>query len=383
MDRAAYPSSSISTSSGARLWLRRGALFCAGVVAALIALEGVMRLLPVTMGFYRTEHPDLWPLYNFQSRTPYTYSMTWEMLYPRYGITNNYGQLAPFDYVTGSRPVIVVGDSYIESQMNDFRDTLQGDLGRMMGSSIPVYGLGVSGLSLSDYLALTAQAKTDFAPRAAVFLIVDGDISESLLDQVGHYYFRATNTGFALDFHPMDQDPLLKRVRYSIGEIHLYRYLTSNLRFSAPDFRRILAALKPREEGGGSKAQAAPAHYAVVDHFLSELPRRSGIESRCIAFLLDADRYAIYDPRLASTPKDEPELRGYFVRRAAELGYHVSDLRPLFSEDFAKHRRHFDYWPIDRHWNRLAHRLAADEAYRLLFGPGDRRCGGEAQGPAN
>src|SRR5712675_1918384 len=48
----------------------------------------------------------------------------------------------------------------------------------------------------------------------------------------------------------------------------------------------------------------AAAQYAAVDRFLAELPRRSGIEPRCIAFLLDGDRYAIYDPRIVSPIAD-------------------------------------------------------------------------------
>jgi hypothetical protein len=112
----------------------------------------------------------------------------------------------------------------------------------------------------------------------------------------------------------------------------------------------------------------AAAQYAVVDRFLADLPGRSGIEPSCVAFLLDGDRYAIYDPRLARTPADLREARAYFMRRAAELGYRVADLEPLFRAHFKRYRRHFDYYPVDRHLNSLGHRLAAEQAYDLLDG---------------
>ena len=373
MDRALSPSSSTSTSERVPLVLRRAALFCAGAAAALIALELALRLLPVTFGLNQVErvNTDLWPLHNFQAHAPYTHSMTWEMRNARHGRTNNFGQLAPFDYVAGSRPIIVVGDSYIEAQMNDYRDTLQGHLGNMVGPAGLVYGFGASGLSLSDYLAVASQASAEFTPRAAVFLVINGDISESLIDQIGHYYFRETTDGLTLEFHSKRFNFLLQRIQQGVRDIRLYRYVTQNLRFTFPELAPVFREAKAH----GSAVpvgQQETAQYAVVDRFLAELPGRSGIEPRCIAFLLDGDRYALYDARLASPLADLPEARAYFMRRASELGYRVADLQPLFREHFKRHRRHFDYYPVDHHLNGLGHRLAAEQAYDLLF----RRAGG-------
>src|SRR5258705_1351061 len=157
------PSSSTSTSERVRLAFQGTALFCMGAAAVLLALELALRALPVSTGLYQDGRPDLWPLHNFMAHLPYTHSTSWELQNARHGRTNNYGQLAPFDYIPGSRPVIVVGDSYIESQMNDYRDTLQGYLGTMLGARERVYGMGVSGMSMSDYLVLANQAAAEFA----------------------------------------------------------------------------------------------------------------------------------------------------------------------------------------------------------------------------
>jgi len=301
--------------------------------------------------------------------------MTWDMRNPRHGWTNNYGQLSPFDYIAGSRPVIVVGDSYIEAQMNDYRDTLQGQLGAMLKPAVPVYGFGASGAALSDYLALTGLAAAEFSPRAAVFLLINGDISESLHEQqAGHYYyFRETPEGLVLAFQPKDPNSLSRRFRRAVGEIHLYRYVMQNLRFNPPELAFAFGEAKAGAPAAPARNSAA-AQYAVVDRFLAELPKRSGIEPRCIAFLLDGDRYSIYDPRLAFGQADLPEARAYFVRRASELGYRVADLQPLFREHFARYRRHFDYFPVDAHLNGLGHRIAAEQAYELLYGQGAGHC---------
>jgi hypothetical protein len=260
----------------------------------------------------------------------------------------------------------VVGDSYIESQMNDYSETLQGYLGAMLGAAEPVYGMGVSGMSMSDYLALAGQASSEFAPRAAVFLVVDGDISDSLIDQVGQYYFRETTEGWKLALHPKSMHPMFTRIRQSVGDLYLYRYVTQNLRFTLPDLAPAFREAKARGPAVPAENEAVVQH-AAIDHFLAELPGRSGIEPRCIAFLLDGDRYAIYDPRLASPRKDPAEARSYFMRKASELGYRIADMNPVFQEHYRSHRRHFDYFPVDAHWNSLGHRLAAERAYDLLF----------------
>ncbi|HET7766807.1 MAG TPA: hypothetical protein VFK92_17105 [Burkholderiales bacterium] len=343
--------------------LYRTALFCAGAVATLVGLELALRLLPVSVGLYQTDQVEIRPLRTYQAHRPFTYSMTWEMRDARRGWTNNYGQLAPFDYVPGSHPVIVVGDSYVESQMNDYRDTLQGVLGSMLRTKEPVYGLGVSGMSMADYLALAQQAAAEFSPRAAVFLIVDGDIAESLVDQPGYRYFRPTAHGLKLTLHPRKVHPWLTRVRQSVGDLYLFRYVTQNLRFSFPPLGSVF-----REAKAAVPAQEAGAQYAAVDRFLADLEAGSGIPTRCIAFLMDGDRYAIYDPRLATARADPPEARAYFMRRAAALGYRVADLEPVYREHFMLHGRHFDYYPLDRHLNGLGHRVAAEQAYRLLVG---------------
>jgi len=348
----------------------RAGLFCAGALAAVLALELLLRLLPVSVGLFQTDSIDIRPLRTYLAHEPFTYSMTWEMRDAHHGRTNNYGQLAPFDYVVGSRPVIVVGNSYIESQMNNYGDTLQGNLGRMLGSPPSVYGLGVSGMSMADYLELASQASAEFAPRAAVFLIVDGDIARSLIDQPGYRHFRETSDGMKLTLHARTAHPWFTRARRSVGDLYLFRYVTQNLRFTLPSpgslFREARAEPPPEPE-------RESAQYAAVDRFLADLPGRSGIAPRCIALLVDGDRYAIYDPRLASTPADLPEAKAYFLHKAEELGYRVADLEPVYREDFARHHRHFDYYPVDRHLNGLGHRIAAEEAYRLLFG-GGRGC---------
>jgi hypothetical protein len=348
------------------MWLAAGAL------AALLVIEGIFRLLPVPMGLYRTEQFDRWPLQGYQPGQSFTSSETWQMLNVRRGKTNNYGHRAPFDYRVGSHPVIVVGDSYVASPKNVYEESIQGRLGEHLGSRESVYGLAFTGLSASDYLALSRLAKAEFAPSAAVFVVIDGDLSESLPARLGYYHFVPQGDSFRLEYLPLRGETLGKAVRKTIGEISLYRYIYDNLGFSSEALFKF----------GRSGEQPQPARVVgdavlqrrMVDYFLAELPRALGVPPRCIAFLVDSDRYAIYDPRSPSEPKETPEVRRYFLDQAQESGFAVSDLDPVFRARYARDRTKFDFWPMDRHWNRTGHSVAADEAYRLLFGAGKREC---------
>lgn len=347
--------------------------FMLGALMALALLELALRLLPVTMGPYRTEQFERWPLQSSEPGIPFAHSVSWSMLNAHRGYTNNYGHIAPFDYKKGSHPVLVIGDSYIESLMNEYEDTLQGQLGRKMGAPESVYGLGVSGLSASDYVALSRLARDEFSPSAAVFLMNDGDLSESLGFHLGYYFLAPDGDKFKLSYSPMVGESIQKKIRKLIGDISVYRYFQVNLQFSIDKVFKVFqpdAAPNRRTElpvGDGE------GQRKVVDWFLAALPDSLRLPPECIVLLMDSDRYAIYKPELASPRKDSAEVRRYLVEQAHKLGFKVSDLDLVFRQRYEKDHVKFDYWPVDRHWNRVGHGVGADEGYRLLFTPGEQQ----------
>jgi hypothetical protein len=352
-----------------RLSVRIGA-FIVGALLAVAGLECLFRVLPISTGLYRTEQNARWPLQDNESSLRFTYSQGWDMQNVHKGKTNNYGHVTPFDYRPRSGPAIVIGDSFVESLMNDYSDTIQAQLGDLLGSRQSVYGLGANGLSASDYLALSAMAASEFSPTAAVFVIVDGDISESLSPRIGNYYFHHDGNGLHLSYVPFPTGSLSRHIRQRYFDSHLLRYLRANLQFSP---EQIIA---PRRSGQRSSrvVDDVVLQKQVVDVFLARLPDALGLAPECIAFLIDADRYAIYSAKAASMPKDAPATRAYFVERADALGFQVSDLEPLFRAGHRQDGRRFDHWPIDRHWNRAGHGLGAAEAYRLLFASPQSKC---------
>jgi hypothetical protein len=348
--------------------------FVLGALALLVLLEAVLRLLPVSTGLQGGLDAKPWPLHNYRAHRPYRYSSSWALLNAHEGTTNNYGHIAPLDFRAGSRPLIVVGDSFVESLMNDYVDSLQGILGQMLGPDHPVYGLGASGLSASDYYVLASQARTEFEPVGAVFVIEDGDISESLLRRPGGYVLRPSGSTFSPVYVPLTPHPAMQWVREHVSEPAIYGYLRGNLKFSPGDIASALALRKSSRTAPGPNSYDSTAGIAVIDWFLRGLSQQSGIPSRCIVFLMDADRYAIYDPRQASAAKDTAQLRVRFMDEAQRLGYKVVDMEPLFRTEYARNRRKFDYWPFDRHWNPVGHGLAAKAVMETLFPNNDATC---------
>jgi len=336
-----------------RAFLRNCLLFGLGFVAFLLACELVLRLLPINEPIVPAQASGPSLLVPNAPHVDYQYSARWFLLNAQAGRTNNYGQIDGFDFRPDSRPLIVVGDSYIESLMNPEAVRLQSQLAAAY--KVPVYGLGVSGLSASDYVVMARQAREEFRPRAAVFAIIDGDFSESLQLQARRYRLRLDAAGEHLDYTALNPNPWMQKLRASsLGKVALLDYLQYNLAFTPSELLPKLRTPTPR-----AKDARAAAPLAVVDWFLDELPKSLGIAPACISLAVDADRYAIYDAKLAQPPKDAPEVRRHLIEAARAKGFNVVDLAPVFRSAYARDGLKFDHWPLDRHWNALGHRTVA------------------------
>src|SRR5690242_19984897 len=109
-----------------RSLVSRTLAFLAGIVATLVMLQMLLRVLPVLDGAYAADLGSKWPAHTLIANTDYTYSTGWNFTNVHHGHINNLGYVAPFDYQQGSSGVVVIGDSYVESMMNEYDQTLQG-----------------------------------------------------------------------------------------------------------------------------------------------------------------------------------------------------------------------------------------------------------------
>jgi hypothetical protein len=71
-----------------------------------------------------------WPVHHLIPNGRYVHSSGWNFVNVRRGKINNMGYVAPFDYLPGSKGIVVLGDSFVEGLQNEYRDTIQGSLPR-------------------------------------------------------------------------------------------------------------------------------------------------------------------------------------------------------------------------------------------------------------
>ena len=91
----------------------------------LAALELLLQALPVQRAYGGRPDPD-WPAHHMVPNSQYTFSSGWTLEDVRHGHINNLGYAAPFDYQFDTTAIVVLGDSFVESLMNDYSQSLQG-----------------------------------------------------------------------------------------------------------------------------------------------------------------------------------------------------------------------------------------------------------------
>lgn len=346
-----------------------------GVIATLLVLELLFRMLPVDTGLRMQPVDASNPVMRSVPGQTYVSSTGWALSNVRVGVTNNYGFVNPIDYRSNSHPVAVIGDSYIEARMNSFPDTLQGRLAKYFNGVCDIYSMGMSGASLSDYLVISEYAKQNFAPRAMIFLIVHGDAEESVLTPntppvPGNSYFVEKKDG-SLELYktPYHSSTLKELARKSA----LIRYIFLNLKLDL-SWKDILYSSKVAGDNGPRKnnlltPRGLDRAKSAITKFLDELPHASGLETGKIVFIVDADRNSLYAKYITATDTggaDDDKVSHIFVNEAEARGYRVIEMRPVFESYLAQNKKKVDYSPLDSHWNRVAHELAARAAYPVL-----------------
>ncbi|MEO8453193.1 MAG: hypothetical protein ABI647_25615 [Gemmatimonadota bacterium] len=342
-----------------------------GVIVFLLVAEVVLRFLPVPSGPDVLEVNDGNPILHFVPNRSFTYSRGWSMRGVNRGRTNNVGWIADQAYDSTARtPLLaVIGDSFVEALMLPFAETLQGRMAKDVGSSGRVYGFAVSGIPLSQYLIEAQYAGSVFHPEGMAIVVVGNDFDESLLSYKvtpgSHSFAEGANGALTLSRTDFSRGFARKLLRLSA----LGRYLIISL-----SAQNTLANLRARGAKatafvGNTSASADPKRLAdskrAVDAFLTELPGRSRLAPRAIAFVVDAVRPSIYslEGAIEAAGSYFGLMRNYFMAEATRRGFEVVDLDPVFAARFARDHQRFEF-PDDGHWNALGHEAAAQAIER-------------------
>lgn len=353
-------------------FISRSLAFFAGIGGSLLLLEITLRLLPVLGGTYAADPRDSWPIHTMIPDTEYTYSTGWNLQNIHRGRINNFGYVAPFDYVSPADTaaeggIAVFGDSYIESMMNDYEHTLQGSLNDFLPAPRTVLNFGMAGAEMPDYLGAAALVREHFSPEWAVFVITLGDFTRGFSAGPGYFKWQAKRSP------PVELVPEIERSEVGkwLRTVALIRYVRGNLSLQPGSLIQL-------RSGSASVESAATCRDEVLSKqdeellatFARELPRQLALAPERVILVFDSDRKAIYAgkaPRELQKCRTRATLANDRLKElAAPLGIHVIDSYPVFQQYFAAGNGPLDRSPVDAHWNAAAHRLMAREVARII-----------------
>jgi hypothetical protein len=334
-----------------------------GSALLLLIFELALRLLPIQNGLAAADGSADWPTHHLIADVHYTFSDAWNLRNVRRGVTNNMGYVAPFAYVPGSTGIAVMGNSFIEGLMIDYRDTLQGQLAEEVSGAPEVLNFGVSGASLPDYLGLGGMVSKRFKLQWAVILVVGGDFVNGFRAQAGYFSWNAGNTP-PLQLRP---EPVRGRMEKFVRSLAIVRYIRGNLRFTLSHF--LHTSTKGRRQPCVPES-LQPGDAYLIKAYADALPNAYGLPPSRVILVFDSDRAELYRSQGLSTasscPTRDGVALGALATAAARSGEHVISMGPIFAAYYRATGKRLDYSPIDYHWNDTAHRLAAAEVARLI-----------------
>ena len=152
-----------------------------------------------------------------------------------------------------------------------------------------------------------------------------------------------------------------------LRNLALVRYARGNLRL---DIGNLLALGGADAAARCDLATLRPADQLRVNFTVDQFPRLLNLPPDRIILIFDSDREALYTPGTAGAegpcPTRDALARASLTQAAAAHGFEVVNMEPIFRREFLRTGEHFDYLPVDGHWNGAAHRLAAEEVARYI-----------------
>ncbi len=321
-----------------------------GCLCTILLLEILLRLLPVTTGFDYQNTAQADPV--LRANVPFAkHSLDWKFHQLQTRKVNNYGFPDDVDYAPNQQPIAVIGDSFVQSLMLSYPDTLQGQLSTLLrAANLPVYSFGVPGYSLASYIGSAEYASKTFQPQLFVFLLTKADITDSLTTKTGGSYFLNARN-LELEFKPTTPNRIAKVMLKSA----LVRYLIFQLQVTPA--------------ASSSKTTQAktdlPDVSQLSNKLLDYLEQKSTVRSNNTIFIIDCDRDKIYAHKPQQQTFSDNQL-SLFAQIAQARGYKILDTLPLFTRQYQQSHRRLDFSPLDLHWNRNAHQLVAEAVYPII-----------------
>ena len=307
---------------------------------------------------------------------------------------NDIGQFTDVDFreVVGSKlnivPILSIGDSFVEALQVQNAETYHGLLNNYISKNnkiIKSSAIGTSGDPLSQYLISAMYANNHITNPESIYIfsIIANDFDESILGKSAVQYggrFKLTDDGRNKIIYINRDSSFAVKIRRLIFKYSaLSRYLASNLNISSLAYKYPFCMIAdfPCEQiknfsaniidsSESEDSRRFEVSYEASDIFLSQVEklRNTPLKRGNTIFIVDADRYSIYDENILESEYFKKQ-RDYFIKKAKNYGFTVIDMKSVFAKHYQSNKERFEF-VNDSHWNLLAHKIIAEEIAKEL-----------------
>ncbi|MFT3736574.1 MAG: hypothetical protein QM776_16410 [Rhodocyclaceae bacterium] len=339
----------------------RALRFLAGVMTALLLLELLCRLLPVSTATHTAYHfaPDI---ITYPAHHSFTLSSGWDLKNAQHLRSNNVGFLDSRDFTRDPTAVAVIGDSFVEANMLPEEERLSRQLEHQLNQT-PVYSMGGPGSSLFDYLARARFAQERFGIRKFLIVVERSDVRQTLCGS-------GNTHGPCLDATTLqpgsDRQAPAGKLKALVRESALAQYLFSQLRIKP---EALVGQLFPPRSAPAPRTASVPPEDQIDDKAAEEIIRRffaglAAMPDTRFVLVMDSDREAIHEGRTPSS-----RVLSRFKAAAASAGVPVVDTEPLFAAHYKTSALRLEVAPYDKHWNALTTGIVARASAPLFAVP--------------
>lgn len=332
------------------------ALSLAAILGVMLALEGLLRILPVSTATMTGYHLDAEVL-TYPPGHRWTASTGWDLRNVQRLRANNWGFVSDHDFQREPRAVALIGDSYIEASMLAPADRPAARLEALLGAARPIYGLGSPGTALIDHAQRLRLAAERFEVNDFVIFLERGDVRQTVCGS-GNVHSRCLDPTTLMPREERQPSPsALKRLaRHSA----LAQYLFGQLKLQPVALLSSMFVRAVPEEP--AERVAAPNAPETLDD-----RGRALVDAAVELFFADAGPYLrgrllfVIDGRRegpSSAPQAEDLQRRFLMDRLAAHGVAVIDLEPVYAAHARQSARRLEVGPYDGHLNALGVALA-------------------------
>lgn len=348
---------------------RRIFLLLAGLVTTFVALELLLRLLPVSTATMTGYHFDP-ELLTYPAAHEWTVSTGWDLRNPQRLRSNNFGFVSGRDFLPDRHAVALIGDSYVEASMLDAQDRPAAQLEAQLGAGRAVYGMGSPGTAMLDYAQRVRFAAQKFQVRDFVIWLERGDARQALCGS-GNVHSRCLDPNtLQARVERLPEPSWAKRVaRHSA----VAQYFAGQLKFRANTFLAALFSRRTPDAAAGQTAAQRSEPPGVEDAQTRQA--RRVVDAVLERFFEDAGPYLVgrtvfvVDGRRGRADIDSSEAlfqRPYLIEGLRARGFTVVDLEPVFAAHAARSPLALEVGPYDKHLNKLGVGLVMTQAAKAL-----------------